>query len=101
MSKSATMSQVFDLEDGNTVMFQSTEFDGMVGESIIETVAFMVNPSKGHITKMNLEELKAIYKTLTWKTERIKFWFAMRPLTPKGVAEELERQGAEIEQITR
>ena len=81
---------------GSTVLFQEHSAEDYGGEGVVWYKAFISDGmSEVPVFKeASFDDLRAFYKTLEFKTEKVKFWIWMREFNPAYVA----RREAEMAQ---
>lgn len=86
------------LSDHLLISFHHIETSGYVGESIYYTKAFLHNMETMEIREIKYEEVKELYNEARSlpKKDRISFWFNMKPMSPKAIEEEMERQHSDV-----
>ncbi len=77
------------------ITFHHQCFEGMVGESHYVTKAKLVDFVSGQIVELTYDEVKEHYNRYEGKKGRIKFYYAMRPMSPKALEQEGERSHAD------
>lgn len=84
-----------------SVLFKISMFAGMVGESIEIHSAYLINDLDNEIFELSYTELKALYKYIKGKNNRVNFWNYMNGMSPDAMEERAELQLAEIESIIK
>jgi len=94
--------QSFQIGSQSIITFHQHEASGYVGESHYWTTAKEVNFLTGEIKELDYDQLKEVYnKHITGKSDRIKFYYMMRPMSPKAMGEEGLRSTAEAISIVK